>query len=268
MRAGVRRLVEASDSPSHFLTLSSLGGGSGSGIGSAVLERLRDTYPARYLAALAVSPASTGDSPCQALNCALAGSVIQEHADCALLVHNSTLLTSLAACTPGAPPTTRSLNAHIANALAGILLPGGWGCQALADVVTYAAPDPALKFAELHAAPVAGQQRGWREVARGLGALTERFDGDQNAHICGSALLVARGATEGGVGRASAEVLAPFLRHSGWRFQDESDVALTVRHGFGSANAARSLSAVANRCALDSTPPTVRPACCGRSLEV
>lgn len=34
-------------------------------------------YPARYLANLAVAPASAGESPCQAYNCTLAGSFIQ-----------------------------------------------------------------------------------------------------------------------------------------------------------------------------------------------
>jgi hypothetical protein len=48
------------DQTPDFLLLHSLGGGTGSGLGSRILEELRYNYPASYLAAACIAPSSAG----------------------------------------------------------------------------------------------------------------------------------------------------------------------------------------------------------------
>jgi len=58
--AAARRQAERCDGLPDFLMLHSLGGGTGSGLGSAVLEGLRDEYPAAVLATVSVAPSLSG----------------------------------------------------------------------------------------------------------------------------------------------------------------------------------------------------------------
>lgn len=89
---GIRREAEECDGAPSFLLLHSLGGGSGSGTGSRVLEHLREEYPLSYIAAASIAPRETGDTPMQSLNAVLALSFLQAYADVVLLFSNRELL--------------------------------------------------------------------------------------------------------------------------------------------------------------------------------
>ena len=56
----------------------SLTGGTGSGLGSRLVERIRDTYPLAHVMSVAVSPHSSGDSPLQHYNSLLSLSSLQQ----------------------------------------------------------------------------------------------------------------------------------------------------------------------------------------------
>ncbi len=71
----------------------SLGGGTGSGMGSALLVLLRDNYPSNYLVNLAVSPFSN-ESPLQTYNCCLSLAYLAQLSDGVILRNNSDTLRS------------------------------------------------------------------------------------------------------------------------------------------------------------------------------
>ncbi|CAE8581594.1 unnamed protein product [Polarella glacialis] len=88
-----RRQIEGCHG-SHLGTIlaHSLGGGTGSGLGSRLVEELRDAYPRSPLLVASVLPISTGENPMQCYNALLALSALQELADGVLLYENDWLL--------------------------------------------------------------------------------------------------------------------------------------------------------------------------------
>ena len=59
------------------IVVHSLTGGTGSGLGSHLVERIRDTYPLAHVMSVAVSPHSSGDSPLQHYNSLLSLASLQ-----------------------------------------------------------------------------------------------------------------------------------------------------------------------------------------------
>lgn len=70
----------------------SLAGGTGSGVGSALAELLRQEYPKAYLSTVVVAPFRNGDTPVQHYNFCLALSACQDVADCIIMKDNDHLL--------------------------------------------------------------------------------------------------------------------------------------------------------------------------------
>jgi len=94
----VRRAAERG--ASEVVLLHSLAGGSGSGLGSRLLEHLRDAYGKRYILAASVAPRPDGDTPLQHYNSALAAQFLHAYADGVLLfqVRTHSLLLLLLLC--------------------------------------------------------------------------------------------------------------------------------------------------------------------------
>ncbi len=75
--SGIRRESEECDGAADFLMLHSLGGGSGSGLGSRLLEHLRDKYPLHNIATVSVAPRIAGEmqlrmpDPCSLFSCGI-----------------------------------------------------------------------------------------------------------------------------------------------------------------------------------------------------
>eukprot|EP01062_Namystynia_karyoxenos_P051506 TRINITY_DN40506_c0_g1_i1.p2 TRINITY_DN40506_c0_g1~~TRINITY_DN40506_c0_g1_i1.p2 ORF type:complete len:521 (+),score=210.52 TRINITY_DN40506_c0_g1_i1:71-1564(+) len=87
----VRFNAEACDSLQTFLMLHSLGGGTGSGLGTRILQELRDEYPTIYRFCSVVFPQRDDDVVTSPYNSVLALSQLVEHADCVLPVDNQQL---------------------------------------------------------------------------------------------------------------------------------------------------------------------------------
>lgn len=64
----LRKKIELSDRLTTITLTHSLGGGTGSGMSSAILQYLRDNYPSLYLTTTAVAPFTSGDTPLQHYN--------------------------------------------------------------------------------------------------------------------------------------------------------------------------------------------------------
>lgn len=88
----VRRAAEVCDSLQGFFLFHSLGGGTGSGMGTYVLSLLEDAYPDVYRFAVSVFPSGEDDVVTSPYNSAFAACELREHADCVFPIENQALL--------------------------------------------------------------------------------------------------------------------------------------------------------------------------------
>ncbi len=88
----VRQSVEACSSPQSFVMLHSLGGGTGSGFGSFILESLETHFPELCRLAVSVFPSEDDDVVTSPYNAVLAADKLVEHADCVFPIDNQQLI--------------------------------------------------------------------------------------------------------------------------------------------------------------------------------
>ena len=88
----IRRHSEALDRFESVLLIHSTGGGTGSGLGSKVLEVVRHENPKTTILAACIAPFSSGDTPLQHYNSVLSLSHANEHADAVLFFDNDDAL--------------------------------------------------------------------------------------------------------------------------------------------------------------------------------
>jgi tubulin epsilon len=88
----LRKEAEAADSLQCFLLFHSLGGGTGSGLGSFIVSELADLYPKTFRFAASVFPSRNDDVITSPYNAMLALNQLTAHADCVFPVDNSSLL--------------------------------------------------------------------------------------------------------------------------------------------------------------------------------
>lgn len=88
---GIRRIVESCESLQTFFITHSLGGGTGSGVGSFLFSLLEDHYPRIYRFSTCVYPSPDADVVTSPYNSMLASSELIQHADCVFPVHNHCL---------------------------------------------------------------------------------------------------------------------------------------------------------------------------------
>nr|WAQ15577.1 tubulin zeta [Halisarca dujardinii] len=165
-----RRELERSEHFTGTVVFHSLAGGTGSGLGSRLVEELRSEHPKSFLLSVAVAPHSLGESPLQHYNALLTLSHLQQFADGVVLFQNDSVLedtsnlkTSLQK--PGAskaqPPSSVSLadmNSYIGGCMANALMPiytssmhSRISCSAkfehrLWDLISTGCPDSKMKF--------------------------------------------------------------------------------------------------------------------------
>ncbi|KAG8916082.1 gamma-tubulin [Tulasnella sp. 417] len=87
----VDREAEGSDSLEGFMLMHSIAGGTGSGLGSFLLERLNDKFPKKLIQTYSVFPNNTADVVVQPYNSLLAMKRLANHADSVVVVDNSAL---------------------------------------------------------------------------------------------------------------------------------------------------------------------------------
>lgn len=87
----VRQAAESCDSLQSFFFTHSLGGGTGSGLGTYLLTLLEDNFPHVYRFSSVVFPSADDDVITSPYNSVLALNKLTEHADCVLPVDNSSL---------------------------------------------------------------------------------------------------------------------------------------------------------------------------------
>ena len=82
---------EACDSPQSFFVMHSMGGGTGSGLGTFVLRMLQDEFPSLYRFNLAVFPSEDDDVITSPYNATLALAHLTDASDCVIPVENQAL---------------------------------------------------------------------------------------------------------------------------------------------------------------------------------
>ena len=88
----VRKSVEKCDSLLGFFFIHSLGGGTGSGLGTYILKQVGMNYPSNFRFSTCVFPSPEADDVNVApYNCMMALNCLIEHADCILPVENQQL---------------------------------------------------------------------------------------------------------------------------------------------------------------------------------
>jgi tubulin epsilon len=88
---GLRKNAEHCDSLQTFLVTHSLGGGTGSGVGTYLLSMLSDLYPKIYKFSACVYPSEENDVVTSPYNTVLAMKELVDHADCVFPMDNSSL---------------------------------------------------------------------------------------------------------------------------------------------------------------------------------
>jgi len=117
----VRKEVENCDCPQGFQISHSLGGGTGSGMGTLVLLKLRDAYPDRILATFSVYPSpKVSDTVVEPYNAVLSTHQLLENADETFIIDNEALYNISHNVLKQNAPTYADLNYLISCVMAGV----------------------------------------------------------------------------------------------------------------------------------------------------
>lgn len=88
----VRLVLEDCDSPQCFMLMHSIGGGTGSGLGSFILKTLNEQYPDIFKFTISVFPSKDDDVITSPYNAILSLNQLIDNADCVLPIDNQSLL--------------------------------------------------------------------------------------------------------------------------------------------------------------------------------
>jgi len=117
----VRKEVENCDCPQGFQICHSLGGGTGSGMGTLLLLKLRDAYPDRILATFSVYPSpKVSDTVVEPYNAVLSSHQLLENSDETFVIDNEALYNISHNVLKQNAPTYADLNYLISCVMAGV----------------------------------------------------------------------------------------------------------------------------------------------------
>mmetsp|Transcript_3415 Transcript_3415/g.5777 ORF Transcript_3415/g.5777 Transcript_3415/m.5777 type:complete len:153 (-) Transcript_3415:950-1408(-) len=91
----LRKEAERADFFLGSVIFHSLAGGTGSGLGSRIIEEFKDYFPNSYLMSACVWPSMSGDTPLQHYNSCFTLAHIQQNVDACLSFHNDQILKQL-----------------------------------------------------------------------------------------------------------------------------------------------------------------------------
>ncbi|KAI5191119.1 tubulin alpha [Nematocida minor] len=145
----VRRLVDICDSPQGFFIFHSFGGGTGSGLGTLIMERLSQIYEKKSKLEFAIYPApQVSNSVVEPYNSVLTTHMTLEHADCTFLVDNEAIYDmckGLGINRPGYVDLNRIIAQVASSITASLRFPGSLNVD-LAEFQTNLVPYPRIHF--------------------------------------------------------------------------------------------------------------------------
>mmetsp|Transcript_36169 Transcript_36169/g.58448 ORF Transcript_36169/g.58448 Transcript_36169/m.58448 type:complete len:445 (+) Transcript_36169:97-1431(+) len=222
-----RKEIERLDWFQACILSQSLSGGTGSGLGSRIMEDIRHKYPRQYIVSVAVAPFLMGDTPLQHYNSMLSLSWLQKYADCIMLFQNDEVSKTVSkmcssvgpgstkASEKGPPRTTmQDMNQYIASCLAGVLFPvkegGHYRPPDIGNLTTNVCPMQSCKFIELFTAPFLSRHvraTSSQHLVRDLSAAVPLYDLTQR-----QILNISTQVTFRGVGALECGLLPPNFR--------------------------------------------------------
>jgi len=155
----IEQLLKEAERADFFLgtvMFHSLAGGTGSGLGSRLLEAYRDTFDKSYLLTASIWPNSIGETPLQHYNTCFSQAHLQKNADAVLLFQNDQLLKvlhKLVAIKKEETITMTNLNEAIISVLRQVLIPSHTEKFDFSDIMAMACV-PVYKMLEAHTNPL------------------------------------------------------------------------------------------------------------------
>eukprot|EP00735_Rhodelphis_limneticus_P012468 TRINITY_DN5738_c0_g1::TRINITY_DN5738_c0_g1_i1::g.14556::m.14556 TRINITY_DN5738_c0_g1::TRINITY_DN5738_c0_g1_i1::g.14556 ORF type:complete len:550 (+),score=31.38,sp/P32348/TBG_USTVI/28.21/2e-26,Tubulin/PF00091.20/1.1e-42 TRINITY_DN5738_c0_g1_i1:236-1885(+) len=197
--ARIRHEVERMEWLGGIVVMHSISGGTGSGLGSRIIEGLRYLYPRTYILSACVGPYRHSDTILAPYNSVLSLAWLQRYTDGIVLLQNEDILKSLSSQAHIGPSPTKSgtgptrkvsvglMNSYMASCLSGLTFPivteEGAREFELADFVTSVCPMPSHKFIEPRCFPflagkktMAAEHATWSHMATSLSSFVPRFD--------------------------------------------------------------------------------------------
>jgi tubulin beta len=117
----VRKEVEGCDCLQGFQICHSLGGGTGSGMGTLLISKLREEYPDRIMETFSVFPSpKTGDAVAEPYNATLSAHQLVENADEVMVIDNEALYSICFRTLKLTTPTYGDLNHLVSAAMSGV----------------------------------------------------------------------------------------------------------------------------------------------------
>ncbi|BFZ11050.1 hypothetical protein BsWGS_14089 [Bradybaena similaris] len=113
----IRRAAELCDCLQCFFVLHSMGGGTGSGVGTRILNILEDEYPDVYRFVTAVFPSAKDDVVTSPYNSVLAMRELTEHAHCVLPIENQALIDIVGKITQAIPSSKTGKRVYGSSAM-------------------------------------------------------------------------------------------------------------------------------------------------------
>ncbi|MEL7039718.1 MAG: tubulin beta chain [Cyanobacteria bacterium J06592_8] len=148
----VRKEAEACDCLQGFIIIHSLGGGTGSGMGSLLISKLKEEYPEQTIATFSLFPSpKVSDTVVEPYNATLAIHQLIENADLTFCIDNEALYDICFRTLKLTTPTYGDLNHLVSATFSGVTTPlrfpveGGFG-STLKEMVTNLVPSPRLHF--------------------------------------------------------------------------------------------------------------------------
>jgi len=158
----VRKEIEQCDAPQGFQLFHSLGGGTGSGMGTLLLLKIRDGYPDRITTTYSVYPSpKVSDTVVEPYNAVLSTHQLLENSDETFIVDNEALYNISNNVLKKSNPTYAELNGLIAQATCGITaslrFPGALNGD-LRKLGVNLVPFPRLHFFLITQAPLSSKE--------------------------------------------------------------------------------------------------------------
>ncbi|EEB08831.1 tubulin beta Nda3 [Schizosaccharomyces japonicus yFS275] len=155
----VRREAEACDALQGFQLTHSLGGGTGSGMGTLLLSKIREEYPDRMMATFSVAPApKSSDTVVEPYNATLSMHQLVENSDETFCIDNEALYSIFAKTLKIKSPSYGDLNHLVSAVMAGVTtsfrFPGELNSD-LRKLAVNMIPFPRLHFFMVGYAPLA-----------------------------------------------------------------------------------------------------------------
>ena len=117
----IRKLAEFCDCVQGFQVAHSLGGGTGSGLGSLLMSKIREEYPDRLLSSFSVLPSPrVSETVTEPYNATLSFHHLVDIADAAICIDNEALYHICSNILKLKTPTYSELNKLVATTMAGV----------------------------------------------------------------------------------------------------------------------------------------------------